>query len=182
MNTGTVLTEFETRATEALKALLGRVSAIKLRDLERVSPPRARFAAILAHIEVFGHSHILACEVDPEVDPYGEPDQLRAMLRELQVDAASLASGATPVLIAPYLSPEAQAICKQSHVGFLDLEGNARLSVGEVFIGIHSHPRGAASQPSATLHASPAGSAVSSSFRKGLPNYFRKHAEAALPA
>ena len=64
----------------------------------------------------------------------------------------------------------------------LDLEGNARLSVGEVFIGIHSHPRGAASQPSATLHASPAGSAVSSSFRKGLPNYFRKHAEAALPA
>jgi hypothetical protein len=177
-----VSTEFETRATEALKALLGRVSAIKLRELQCGSQPRSRFTAILAHIEVFGHSHILACEVDPEVDPYGEPDQLRAMLRELQVDAASLASGATPVLIAPYLSPEAQAICKQSHVGFLDLEGNARLSVGEVFIGIHSHPRGAASQPSATLHASPAGSAVSSSFRKGLPNYFRKHAEAALPA
>jgi hypothetical protein len=178
MNTGIVSTEFETLAAEALTALLGRVSAIKLRDLERVSPPRARFTAILAHIEVFGHSHTLACEVDP----FGEPEQLRAMLRELQVDSAPLNSNTTPVLIAPYLSPEAQAICKQSHVGFLDLEGNARLSVDEVFIGMHSHPRGAASQPSATLHTSPAGSAISSNFRRGLPNYFRKHAEAALPA
>ena len=178
MNTVTASTEFETRATEALKALLGRVSAIKLRDLERVSRPRARFTAILAHIEVFGHSHILACEVDP----YAEPDRLRSMLRELQVDSAPLNSDTTPVLIAPYLSPEAQAICKQSHVGFLDLEGNARLSVDEVFIGMHSLPRSATSQPSAALHTSPAGSAVSSNFRKGLPNYFRKHAEAALPA
>jgi hypothetical protein len=60
MNTGIVSTDIETRATEALTGLLGRVSAIKIRDLERVSPPRARFAAILAHIEVFGHCHILA--------------------------------------------------------------------------------------------------------------------------
>jgi hypothetical protein len=178
MNTVTVSTEFETRATEALKALLGRVSAIKLRELQCGSQPRSRFTAILAHIEVFGHSHILACEVDP----YAEPDRLRSMLRELQVDSASLNSDTTPVLIAPYLSPEAQAICKQSHVGFLDLEGNARLSVDEVFIGMHSLPRSATSQPSAALHTSPAGSAISSNFRKGLPNYFRKHAEAAFPA
>jgi hypothetical protein len=103
------------------------------------------------------------------------------LLHEWQSDAASLDSDTTPVVIAPYLSPEAQAICKQSRVGFLDLEGNARLSVDEVFIGIHSHPRGAASQPSAALHTSPAGSAISSNFRKGLPKYFQDHAEVALP-
>jgi hypothetical protein len=182
MNTGTVSTEFETRATEALTALLGRVSAIKLRELQCGSQPRSRFTAILAHIEVFGHSHILACEVDPEVDPIGEPDRLRAMLREWHGDAASLASDLTPVVIAPYLSPEAQAICKQSHVGFLDLEGNARLSVDEVFIGMCSHPRGTVIEPSTALHTSRAGSAVSSNLRKGLPKYFQKHAEAALPA
>ena len=178
MNTGIVSTDIETRAAEALAGLLGRVSAIKIRDLERVSPPRARFAAILAHIEVFGRCHILACEVNPD----GEPGRLRKLLHEWQSDAASLDSDTTPVVIAPYLSPEAQAICKQSRVGFLDLEGNARLTVDEVFIGMHSHPRDAASQPSAALHTSPAGSAISSNFRKGLPNYFRKHAEAAFSA
>jgi hypothetical protein len=44
----------------------------------------------------------------------------------------------TPVLIAPYLSPEAQTLCKERDAGFLDLEGNARLSPGEVFIGKRS--------------------------------------------
>jgi len=178
MNTGTVLTEFETRAAEALTALLGRVSAIKLRQLQCGSQPRSRFTAILAHIEVFGHSHILACEADP----FGDTDQLRAMLREWRGDAASLASDLTPVLIVPHLSPETQAICKQSQIGFLDLEGNARLSVGEVFIGVHSQPIGRVSEPYNALHASPAGSAVKSNPRKGLPKYFQKQAEAALPA
>ena len=178
MNTGTVLTEFETRAAEALTALLGRVSAIKLRKLQCGSQPRSRFTAILAHIEVFGHSHILACEADP----FGDTDQLRAMLREWRGDAASLAADLTPVLIVPHLSPETQAICKQSQIGFLDLEGNARLSVGEVFIGMRSLPRDEATRVSAALHTSPARSAASSIPPKGLPKFSRKQAEAALSA
>ncbi len=38
-------------------------------------------------------------------------------------------------MIAPYLSPEAQTICKESHTNFIDLEGNARITIGEIFIG-----------------------------------------------
>lgn len=172
------LTEFETRAAEALTSLLGRVSGIKLRELQCGSQPRSRFSAILAHIEVFGHSHILACEVDP----IAEPGQLRAILREWQGDAASPNSDTTPVLIAPYLSPEAQDLCKQSRVGFLDLEGNARLNVDEVFIVMRSLPSEAATRASAAASKSPARSAptraaVDPIFPNALPKFPRKHLE-----
>ena len=46
----------------------------------------------------------------------------------------SRAGDTMPVLIAPYLSPEAQALCNESKTGFIDLEGNVRLALGEVFI------------------------------------------------
>jgi len=181
MNTVTVSTEFETRATEALTALLGRVSGIKLRELQCSSQPRSRFTAILAHIEVFGHSHILACEADPEVDPFDESGRLRSMLRELHGDAASVKSDATPVVIAPYLSPEAQAICKQSRIGFLDLQGNARLTVGDSFIVMRSLPRAAENPAPAASRKSPARAAVDPIFPSGSPKFSRKQA-AALPA
>ncbi len=58
----------------------------------------------------------------------------------LQRTAQDFNADATPVLIAPHLSPEAQALCKETRVAFLDLEGNARLFVGEVFIVMRSLP------------------------------------------
>ena len=93
----------------------------------------------MARIDVFGHSHTLACEVNSDLSP----SKVRASLKKMQDCAAHLAGQTTPVLIAPYFSPEAQALCKESHAGFLDLEGNARLSLGQVFIGKRSmrlHP------------------------------------------
>lgn len=49
-------------------------------------------------------------------------------LLKLRDYVARRAHGATPVFIAPYLSPDAQSVCREQDVGFLDLEGNARLS------------------------------------------------------
>lgn len=165
MNTGTVSTEpvstkFEMRAVAALRALLSRVSAIKLLDLKHESDFRCEsrpvgrsatvFArAIFAHIDVFGHSHTLACAVIPDGEPSQLRTQLRTLPRELETgaapfapDASPLAVDAVPFVIAPYLSPEAQALLKQSNIGFLDFEGNARLNVGEVFISMRSLSRG----------------------------------------
>ena len=115
--------------------------------------PGARIAAaieILADIDVFGHTHLLACELKT----HGEPAQLRASLRNLRDDARSVGANVTPVIIAPYLSPEAQQVCKESDAGFLDLEGNARLTFGEVFIGMRSLPGQSAHQ--SALAARPA--------------------------
>jgi hypothetical protein len=134
MKTDWAANELEARATEALKSLLEQVSAVKLKEMKREPPARGRAAEFLALIDVYGHSHTLACEVNADT----RPSKVRASLRKLEESAAHLAGDSTLVFIAPFLSPEAQALCKQSHAGFLDLEGNARLSLGEVFIGKRS--------------------------------------------
>jgi hypothetical protein len=135
--------ELEARAAEALKSLLEQVSAVKLKEMKRESRARGRATEILAHVDVYGHSHTLACEVNADT----RPSKVRASIKKLQDCAAQLTGETSLVLIAPYLSPEAQALCKQSHAGFLDLEGNARLSLGEVFIGKRSMRQQPAVQP-----------------------------------
>ncbi len=127
----------EFRATEALRALLGQVSVIKLKEIRR-SPK----GPMLARLDVLGHSHTLACEIESST----RPENLRNALDELSQDAAHYEGVATPLLIAPYLSPEAQAICKECSASYLDLEGNARLALGEVFIGQRSMPARAANR------------------------------------
>jgi hypothetical protein len=174
-------TDLETRAAEALAALLRRISAIKLIELKREfemkreSWPRGPYSGIparrvqahpiqtspilahriLAHIDVYGHSHTLACEVYSD----GDPVRLREAFHENQRVAQPISSDATPVLIAPYLSPEAQDLCKGCKSGFLDFEGNARLIVGEVFIVMRSLPGRATAQQSAAVRTWPARSA-----------------------
>lgn len=119
------MNELETRATEALRSLLGQVSVIKLKGIQRESA-----GSVLAQIDVLGHNHTLACDVQSSA----RPEALRTALRARQ-RCARQGETAIQVVIAPYLSPEAQQICKENQAGFLDLEGNARLALGEFFIG-----------------------------------------------
>jgi hypothetical protein len=123
--------DLENRATEALRALLAQVSVIKLKEIRHQSK-----GPMIACVEVLGHSYTLACEIKLA----GEGESLRNALRELRNDLSCCDGAATPVLIAPHFSPEAQALCKESATGYLDLEGNARLALGEVFIGKRSMP------------------------------------------
>lgn len=134
MKTVRAANELEGRAAEALRSLLEEVSAVKLKEMRREAPARGRATEILALIDIYGHSHTLACEVNADT----RPSTVRASLRKLQDCAAHLAGETSLVLIAPHLSPEVQTLCKESHAGFLDLEGNARLSLGQVFIGKRS--------------------------------------------
>lgn len=142
MKTRTPMDELEMRATEALRSLLGQVSVIKLKEIRRESK-----GSVLADVDVLGHRHTLACQVKPNA----QPDDLRTALRNLS--NTNRKDAAIPVMIAPYMSPEAQALCKESHAGFIDLEGNARLAMGEVFIGKRAftpHTSVAAAAPRST--------------------------------
>jgi len=177
MKTGTVLTEFETRAADALRALPGRFSAIKLIEL-KCERHRGGGSAILARIEIHGHRHTLACALNSR----GEPSRLGAAFRELQTSAALLAADAIPIVIAPYLSPESQALCKENKIGFLDFEGNARLTVGDFFIVMRSLPREAATRVSAASPNPPARTAVDPIFPNPLPKIPRKHVVVPLSA
>jgi hypothetical protein len=130
MKTSDARQDLEVRAAAALKAVLAEVSTIKVKEIRHESPDAGGDSSLMAYVDVFGRHHTLACEVQTD----GQPGRLRSTLEELRNCASHRAGEAMPVIIAPYLSPEAQALCKENHAGFIDLAGNARLALGEVFI------------------------------------------------
>jgi hypothetical protein len=122
--------DLKTRAVEALKALLDQVPSIRLEDVKREPPGSDRRIDFLVRLSVSDRPHALACEVKAN----GQPRHVRMALLQLRNSIAHLGSDVTPVLIAPYLSAEAQALCRAHEAGFLDLEGNVRLVFDGVFI------------------------------------------------
>jgi hypothetical protein len=177
MTTVTMSTEFESRAADELRALLARFSAIKLVELKHESQS-GKSTALLARVSVYGHSHTLACDLNSS----GDPARIRAAFRVPRAVAAPHPADAVPVLIAPCLSPEAQALCKERQIGFLDFEGNARLTVGDFFIVMRSMPRAAAARVSAVQPDLPALVAVDPLFPNVLPKVPGKQPSLALSA
>ena len=122
--------ELEDRAAVALRELLGEAPPIHLENIKLAAGAPDSEVDILAHINVADRPHVLVCEVKSN----GQPRNVRVALLQLRNYVAHLGDDAIPVFIAPYLSPEAQALCRENRVGFLDLVGNARLSFDNVFI------------------------------------------------
>jgi hypothetical protein len=131
MKTTRIPNEMEAKAAEALDALLHQVSSIKTRDIK--FQPVRRKSDILADIDVLGRSHRLVCNVAD-----GQPDDVKRALQKLRTCADRKKDDSTPVLIAPYLSPQDREMCAKNRVGFVDLQGNAHLMVDDVFIGKRS--------------------------------------------
>jgi hypothetical protein len=130
MKSHETMKEMEEKAARALNALIGQVPAIQIEKVEVEAMADNRHVDILARITVSDQPHMLVCEVKAD----GQPRHVRAALLQLRNYAAHFGKDATPIFIAPYLSPEAQALCKENNVGFLDLEGNARITFRNVFI------------------------------------------------
>jgi len=122
--------DLEDRATGALEALIEQAPAIKLKNIKVEAKSLGREIDILAQLNVAGRPHMLVCEVKSN----GQPRHVREGLLQLRNYIAHFGKKATPIFIAPYLSPEAQALCREQGVGFLDLEGNAWLAFDSVFI------------------------------------------------
>ncbi len=130
LKTSVLMKEVDRQGVEALRLLLEQVPTIKLLDIEHEALELDRGAHIVAHIDLAGTRHALFCEVKSS----GQPRHVRTALMQLRNDVVHHEQNATPVLIAPYLSHDAQALCREQNVGFLDLQGNARLIFGGVFI------------------------------------------------
>lgn len=121
----------ELQAAEALHLLLEQVPSIEHMDVQQQRTRGAGYGAdLIARLDVSGHQHTLVCEVKSN----GQPRHVRLALLQLRDYVAREANDAIPVFIAPYLSVEAQALCRDYDVGFVDFEGNARLVFGGVFI------------------------------------------------
>lgn len=117
-------------AIDALSGLLGQVPPAKLKKIEIGSQLGGREIDLLVHLDVQSRHRVLVCEVKSD----GQPRNVRMALQQLRNYLAHFDKQATPVLIAPYLSPEAQALCREEGAGYLDLHGNAHIVFDGVFI------------------------------------------------
>ncbi len=119
----------ESDAIQALRETLRQISVIKVKDIS-LDRERHREKTILGHIEIYNHAHLLACKV---VDTC-EVQPLKRAVRELEGIQKHRGVVVNPILIAPTMSDAAQTLCRENNIGFLDLDGNARLYLDEVFI------------------------------------------------
>jgi len=130
METTTSNRSLGARAAQALRALLGSSSSVKLLDINLGRPGAEGEIDMLAHIGVLGHQKLLACKVSPG----GELRHIAAALDELRCDSPNRISDATPVLVAPSLSARARQLCTRCCTSYLDFHGDGRLDLGEMFI------------------------------------------------
>jgi len=117
-------------AVDALRQLLENVPILRLESAEG-EPASGRWQPEwIARVRVGGRKHQLVCEYRSN----GQPRHARSALLELSNYIAHQARGATGIFIAPYLSPAVRKLCEAQGIGYLDLEGNARIVFGGVFI------------------------------------------------
>ncbi|AMN82608.1 hypothetical protein AYR47_06090 [Pseudomonas azotoformans] len=122
--------EFEIRSRDALRNLLSKVPILKIENLKLPSPSEGWTPDCIVEITVSGRSHALVCEVIAS----GQPRFISAAILRLRDYLNKQRTQATPVVVAPYLSPIARQACREREVGYLDLEGNAWISFGGVSI------------------------------------------------
>jgi hypothetical protein len=134
--------EEETRAGEALRGLLKKIPILQVEgfDVEAMSDDWE--PDLIARLLVGGRPHLLICGYKSN----GQPRYARSALLELRNYIAHRAPQATPVFIAPYISPAVRRLCEDMDVGYLDLEGNARIAFAGVFIEREVADRPAAEQ------------------------------------
>lgn len=121
----------EARAGEALRLVLEKIPTLQIEGIEAEAVSGGDWEPDLtARLLVNGQRHLLICEYKSN----GQPRYARSALLELRNYIAERAPEATPVFIAPYLSPAVRRLCEAKDVSYLDLEGNARIAFGDVFI------------------------------------------------
>lgn len=115
---------------EALDRLLAQIPIIELDDVREEQPLANHRIDLIANIRAAGQSYHLFCEVLSN----GQPRYVKNALLMVRDAASHGGAGAVPIIIAPYFSPATREMCRESEVGYLDLEGNARIAFGGVFI------------------------------------------------
>ncbi len=119
----------DAEAADALRTLLDEVPSLKVEAVEFESSAGDHRADLIVRIKAWERPRLLVCEVKGN----GQPRQVMMALQQLRRHLASFGEEALPVFISPYLSPKAQALCREDGTGYLDLHGNAHI----VFDGIY---------------------------------------------
>lgn len=118
------------RVAQALRGLLEKIPILQVQGIDSEATSDGGEPDFIARLLVDGRSHQLICKYSAN----GQPRYARSALLELGSYVVHRAPQATPVFIAPYISPAVKQLCQEKGVGYLDLEGNARIAFGGVFI------------------------------------------------
>lgn len=125
-----LMKEAEARAGEALRGLLEKIPVLRVEGIDAEAVYGDWRPDLIARLLVDGRPHRLICEYKSN----GQPRYARSALLQLQNYIGQCTPQATPVFIAPYISPAVRQLCEEKGVGYLDLAGNARITFGGVFI------------------------------------------------
>ena len=122
--------ELEIHSRDALRSLLSKVPILEIKSLKSMPPSKGWTPDFIIEINASGKSRPLVCEVKAN----GQPRFINAAILQLRDYVSEQRPEATPIVVAPYLSPVARQLCREKGVGYLDLEGNAWISFDGVFI------------------------------------------------
>lgn len=121
----------EREAARALAALLAQIPQVEVISLKREASLRSdcRFD-VIADLALAGRPIQLVAEVKAN----GQPRLVREAAITLTRLLRDQSSDAVPLVMAPYLSEQARAVCKEEGVGYADFLGNMHLVFDTVYI------------------------------------------------
>jgi len=125
----------EQEAADELVAALREIPFLSTADIRRASARGDSRIDFILTIRSGAKERRLVCQVKPG----GQPRVAREACLEL-VDYTRSDKRDYPVFIAPYISPDAAAICEDYQVGYFDLAGNCRLVFDRVYIRREGFP------------------------------------------
>jgi hypothetical protein len=122
------LNEVEQRAKAALMKCLEEVPFLQIKSVKQPAP-KGPSPDLMLKLKLQNSEQLLLAEVKSSGQPKPTREAVNQLLRRLQ-----LFPGAYGVVVAPYISPQAAAICWQAGLGYADLAGNCRLTFRQVYI------------------------------------------------
>jgi hypothetical protein len=114
-------------ATQALMNILGEIPPLRMKKVsegKNTSGPNFKIG-----LQIQNHPYSILLEYKAS----GQPRIARQAAHELK-DQLAKGLGEYGVFSAPYISPQAAAVCKEFGIGYLDLTGNCLLSFETIFI------------------------------------------------
>lgn len=124
------LVKLEQQAINVLREALIEVPGVERFDIQSGTGGSSIEIDFLACFSFSGKRHAIAAEVKSN----GQPRHVQTALFQLKRYADGQPDPVIPIVVAPYLSEEARALCTESKAGFLDLEGNARITFPGFFL------------------------------------------------
>jgi hypothetical protein len=126
--------KLEDKAEEVLRTFLDEIPFLKAR-LKRQPAQEVSHIDFIADLQVSGTQKRLLIECKSTGEPRFVRDAVLRLDRQRQDDPKAYA-----VFMAPYISPEAAALCAEENIGYIDFSGNCHFSTPPLFIHKEGHP------------------------------------------